>query len=64
MLVLTRASGERLIFHVRQPDCLPLEAVLCVKIDGPNRVRIEFEGPPQIELWREEVKIKERRNGS
>ena len=64
MLVLTRASGERLIFRVRQPDGSLLTAVLGLKIDGPNRVRVEFEGPAQIELWREEVKIKERRNGA
>ena len=64
MLVLTRASGERLILRVRQHDGSMLTAVLGVSIEGPNRVRVEFEAPPQIEIWREEVKIKERRNGS
>jgi sRNA-binding carbon storage regulator CsrA len=41
-----------------------LTAVIGIVIDGPNRVSIQFEGPPQIEVWREEVKIKERRNGA
>ena len=64
MLVLTRASGERLILRVRQPDGSLLTAVIGIVIDGPNRVSVQFEGPPAIEIWREEVQVKERRNGS
>ncbi len=64
MLVVTRRHGESMILRVRQPDGTLLTGRLTLKIAGENRIRVEFEAPAAIELWREEIANKEPSNGT
>jgi sRNA-binding carbon storage regulator CsrA len=64
MLVVTRRHGESMILRVRQPDGTLLTGRLTLKIGGENRIRVEFEAPAAIELWREEIANKGQDNGT
>jgi sRNA-binding carbon storage regulator CsrA len=64
MLVVTRRDGESMILRVRQPDGTLLTGRLTLKIAGENRIRVEFEAPAAIELWREELVNKGIENGT
>jgi sRNA-binding carbon storage regulator CsrA len=63
MLVVTRRHGESMILRVRQPDGTLLTGRLTLKIAGEERIRVEFEAPAAIELWREELVNKGQDNG-
>ena len=64
MLVVTRRHGESMVLRVRQPDGTLLTGRLTLKIAGKDRIRVEFEAPAAIELWREELVNKGIDNGS
>ena len=64
MLVVTRRHGESMILRVRQPDGSMLTGRLTLKISGEGRIRVEFDAPAAIELWREEIAGKGIENGT
>jgi sRNA-binding carbon storage regulator CsrA len=64
MLVVTRRHGESMVLRVRQADGSLLTGRLTLKISGENRIRVEFDAPAAIELWREEIANKGIGNGS
>jgi sRNA-binding carbon storage regulator CsrA len=41
-----------------------VSGLLGVKICGKDRIRVEFEAPAAIELWREEIANKGQDNGT
>jgi sRNA-binding carbon storage regulator CsrA len=53
-----------MILRVRQPDGMLLTGRLTLKNAGENRIRVEFEAPAAIELWREEIVNKGQDNGT
>jgi sRNA-binding carbon storage regulator CsrA len=53
-----------MILRVRQPDGSMLTGRLTLKIAGEGRIRVEFEAPAAIKLWREEIAGKGIENGT
>jgi sRNA-binding carbon storage regulator CsrA len=53
-----------MVLRVRQPDGSMLTGRLTLKIAGEGRIRVEFEAPAAIELWREEIAGKGQDNGT
>ena len=64
MLVVTRRHGESMVLRIRQADGSLLTGRITLKISGENRIRVEFEAPAAIELWREEIAGKGIENGT
>jgi sRNA-binding carbon storage regulator CsrA len=53
-----------MILRVRQADGSLLTGRITLKAAGENRIRVEFEAPAAIELWREEIAGKVIENGT
>jgi sRNA-binding carbon storage regulator CsrA len=53
-----------MVLRIRQADGSLLTGRITLKISGENRIRVEFEAPAAIELWREEIAGKGIENGT